>query len=307
MKSIPLALLAFCLATSPLLAGIDFKTTAPARDEPAVESKMPIPFEFDAEFAYLGSSDVARGYRELNDFDEIYSLVRFVYTPRIRIGILRLGGAYERFGFDFPAGAQVPDTLQAVSAVIGLDTQLSDSILLRFEASPGLYGTGDQLDGDTFNVPFLLGGTYIFSPDIQYVFGVSVDIDRKYPVIPGGGVRWHFASQWTLNAVLPTPRLEYEVNNNLMIFAGANLKGATFRTSDRFGDGSGDTRLNHAVLTYTEVRTGLGLKWKLSPEVSLSLEGGYMPYREFDYSRTEVRYHHEGGAPYGAISLNAAF
>ena len=140
--------------------------------------------------AYIADSEVARGARDVRDFDETYSLLRFVYTPRVKIGILRLGAAWERFGFGFPARVQLEERLQSVSAVVGLDTQFSDSILFRIEAQPGLYGTADDLDGETFNVPFIIGGTYIYSSDLQFVVGVSVNFNRQYPVFPGGGVRW---------------------------------------------------------------------------------------------------------------------
>ena len=30
-------------------------------------------------------------------------------------------------------------------------------------------------------------------------------------------------------------------------------------------------------------------------------QGGYVPWRQFDFHRTEVRDHHENGAPYGAL------
>jgi hypothetical protein len=61
------------------------------------------------------------------------------------------------------------------------------------------------------------------------------------------------------------------------------------------------------VLSYTEVRTGVGFEWKISPETKLSFEGGYVPWREFDFHRTNVRYHHEEGAPYGSVAFRAAF
>jgi hypothetical protein len=32
-----------------------------------------------------------------------------------------------------------------------------------------------------------------------------------------------------------------------------------------------------------------------------------VPYRNFDYHRADVRYRHENGAPYGAVSLRANF
>ena len=55
------------------------------------------------------------------------------------------------------------------------------------------------------------------------------------------------------------------------------------------------------------MRAGVGAEWKINSSLSLSLEGGYVPYRQFDYHRTEVRYHYESGAPYGALMLHAAF
>ncbi|MDQ3115763.1 MAG: DUF6268 family outer membrane beta-barrel protein [Verrucomicrobiota bacterium] len=291
---------------APLLAGDgkQMSTTDQMVEEPYVFSA-----EFTIEQAYLGGADVQRGNRTVDDFDEYYSNVSFVYTPRIKFGILRLGAQWERFSFGFPnGGEQLPNTLQAVNSIVGLDTKFSDSFLIRFEAQPGFYGTGfDRLDGDSFNIPFILGGTYIYSPEVQFVFGVGVNFQSRFPVLPGGGIRWKFAPDWTLNATLPTPRLEFEASRNLTLFAGADIKANTFRTDDRFGDTHGDTSLNSAWLSYQEVRAGVGATWKINSSLSLTLEGGYVPYRQFDYHRTEVRYHHESGAPYGAIMFRGAF
>lgn len=267
-----------------------------------------IPFEFEAEFTYVGDGTIEREQMQMRDFDETYSLVRAIYTPRIALGILRLGGTWERFGFGFQERGQVEDTLQSLSAVVGLDTQFSDSILVRIEAQPGLYGSRDHLDGDTFMIPFIVGGTYIVSSDFQIVLGASVNFDRQFPVFPGGGIRWRFGSQWVLNAVLPTPRIEFEMNQQVMFFIGGNLKGSTFRVDDTFGvREAGDPSLNNAVIDYTEIRVGLGAEIRVSPEFKLTFEGGYLPYREFDYHRTEVRYHHEEGAPYVSVAGRAAF
>jgi hypothetical protein len=264
--------------------------------------------EYVAEETYVGSGDVRRNSRKsVRDFDEHDSILHLVITPRIKPGVLRLGAEWERFSFGLPDGAPLPDTLQAVNLVIGLDTQLSDSILIRVEAQPGVYNTGFDDLSDDFNAPFIVGGTYIFSPNLQLVLGVSVNIERKYPVLPAVGIRWKMAPQWVLNAVLPTPRLEFEMNSGLALYAGANLKQTNYRVDDDFGDNTGNARLNHAVLTYTEVRTGVGIDWKISPVVTLTGEVGYQPYREFDFYRAHVRYHQDGGAPYGMISLHGAF
>jgi hypothetical protein len=264
--------------------------------------------EFVAEETYVGSGDVQRNsQKSVRDFDEHDSILHLVFTPRIKPGVLRLGAEWERFSFGIPDGAPLPDTLQAVNLVIGLDTQLSDSILIRVEVQPGVYNTGFDDLSDDFNAPFVAGGSYIFSPNLQLVLGVSVDIERKYPVVPAAGIRWKMASQWLLDAVLPTPRLEFEMNGSLTLYVGANLKQANYRVDDDFGDNTGNARLNHAVLTYTEIRTGAGIDWKISPVVTLTGEVGYQPYREFDFYRADVRYHEDGGAPYGMISLHGAF
>jgi hypothetical protein len=269
-------------------------------------SRFSLSGEYVIEGTYVGNGDVQRGPHVLRDFDESDILLRFVLTPRIKLGVLRLGAEWERFSFGFPDRAPLPDTLQAVSLVLGLDTQLSDSILLRFQAQPGFYGT-DHFESQDVNIPFVIGGTYIYSPDLQFVLGIGVDIDRKYPVLPGGGIRWKIARQWVLDAVLPSPRLEFLFNKDLTFYAGGTLREINFRVDDRFGTTRGIPRLNQAVLTYSEVRVGAGADWKISSVITLSAEAGYQPYRDFDFYRTDVRYHQDGGAPYGTVSVHGEF
>lgn len=262
--------------------------------------------EYSAEVTYVGEAAVSRGQRVVPDFDESDLILRFVSTPRTKIGVLRLGLEWERFSFGFPPLTALPNTLQSTNLVIGLDTQFSDSILARLELDPGVYGT-NNLDLDTLNVPILIGGTYIYRPDLQFVLGISMDFERKYPVLPGAGVRWKFHRQWVLNAVLPKPRIEFNAYKDLQLYVGANVKETNFRMDDRFGSSHGIPRLNNAVLTYSEVRTGIGFDWKLSPVVTLTAEAGYEPYRTFDFYRADVRYSEDGSAPYGMISLHGAF
>jgi uncharacterized protein DUF6268 len=273
------------------------------------ESLSHVPFEYTAEDAYVGEGDVQRGpNKKVSNFDENDSIVHLVFTPRTSLGVLRLGAEWERFSFGLPDDAALPDTLQSVSLVMGLDMQFSDSIIVRAEGQPGVYDTEfDNLGWNNFNFPFLIGGTYIYSPKLQLVLGVSVDVERKYPVIPAAGLRWKIAPQWLLDAVLPTPRLQFEMNKNVSLYAGANVKQTSYRVDEDFGNANGIPRLNHAILTYSEVRTGGGFDWKISSIVTFTGEVGYQPYRNFDFYRAEVGYHQDGGAPYGMISLHGAF
>ena len=300
-------LLCFCLASSPLLA--QSVNTPTAKDSPIVETepRAAFPFEFDAEYGYFGHGEVEREERTA-ELDEDYFSARFLYTPRLAFGILRLGAAYERFGFNYTdSPLELPGGLHSAVAVIGLDTKFSDSILVRIEMTPGLYSSGNEIDLDDFHMPVVIGGSYIYSDNLQFVFGVSIDYERDFPVLPGGGVRWRMGSQWVLNAVLPKPRIEFELLPEFTLYAGADVRGSTFRVRDDFGTERGDRSLNNAVLTYTEIRVGAGFEWKPAPQVRVGFEGGYLAYREFDYHRTEVRYHHEEGAPYAAASMRLAF
>ena len=269
----------------------------------------PLTGEYVAEGTYVGEGDVERNSRKrVEDLDEIDSDIRLVLTPRTKLGVLRLGAEWQRFSFGLPDGAQLPNTLQSFSAIIGLDMQFSDSIIVRAEAQPGLYNGGlGHLSWGDFNMPFLIGGTYIYSPNLQFVLGVGVDVERTFPVLPAAGVRWKIAPQWLLDAVLPTPRLQYEMNRDVSLYAGATVRDATFRVDDDFGDSHGIPRLNHAIITYIEIRTGAGFEWKISPNVTFTGEIGYQPYRNFDFYRADVTYHQDGGAPYGTISLHGTF
>lgn len=269
----------------------------------------PLTGEYVAEGTYVGEGNVERNSRKrVEDLDEIDSNIRLVLTPRTKLGVLRLGAEWQRFSFGLPEGAQLPNTLQSFSAIVGLDMQFSDSIIVRVEAQPGLYNGGlGHLSWGDFNMPFIIGGTYIYSPNLQFVLGVGVDVERTFPVLPAVGVRWKIAPQWLLDAVLPTPRLEYEMSRDLSLYAGATVRDATFRVDDDFGDSHGIPRLNHAIITYIEIRTGVGFEWKISPIVTVTGEVGYQPYRNFDFYRADVTYHQDGGAPYGMISLHGAF
>jgi hypothetical protein len=309
--SLRLAALCLLLAAAQAFAVQVETYSTSSKNVALVESESSLSFEFHVEATYAGDGDVQRGERgnlRINDFDESDARVHFILTPMTKIGVLRLGVQMERYSFGFPNNSAIPSDLHSTNLVLGLDTEFSDSFLIRIEAQPGFYGTDfDDFGQDTFNVPFLIGGTYIFSSNFQIVFGLGVDALRKYVVLPGGGIRWKFAPKWTLNAVVPTPRLEYEWNSNFLLYGGADIRATSYRVEKNFGTLRGNPALNHAAITYEEVRVGGGFDWKLTSAIKLSVEGGVIPYRNFDFHRTEVRYHQDGIAPYGMVALHAAF
>ena len=313
----PLFLLAgCCLLASSIHAGTDDKAVQPTTDNtppPAPEAApFSLPVEFDVSEAYVGSADVRRDRRD-SSLDEHNNLVRAVFTPRIPLGNLRLGAEWERYSFGFSDNAPLPNTLQEVNLIVGADFSLTNSILFRFEAQPGLYGTFfNHLTRGDFNVPFVLGGSYLYSDSLQFFVGVGVDLNRKYPAIPGVGFRWKVAPRLVIDAQLPTPRVEYDFTKSTTLFAGAEIKEDSFRVDEHFGDNHLDHRhderaLNRALVTFSEIRAGVGLTQRFSDSLTLTVDGGCQPYREFDFDRADARYRSDGLAPYGQIALHGAF
>ena len=93
--------LALFLLAGRTFAGNEFASSS-SNGPAASEADIPLSYEFDAEETYIGGSDVERGSRRIRDFTENNALVRFIFTPRVRIGILRLGAGFERYDFDVP-------------------------------------------------------------------------------------------------------------------------------------------------------------------------------------------------------------
>ena len=264
--------------------------------------------QFDTKFSLSSGLHTDLGHNRSGDVSGQYGLIRNVLSTRLGEGpLLRVGVEWQRFSFGLPDHAPLPNTLQSLTAVIGFDLQLFESWLVRIEAQPGFYSGSGEFAARDFNIPFIIGASYVASADLQWIIGVSVDVNRRIPVFPGVGVRWKFADQWVLNAVMPQPRLEYLWSKELTLYGGADLVGSTFRVSRDFGEAHGNTRLNRAVVDLLEIRAGLGASWKISSWLQADLETGCVAYRDFDYHRADQNYQSRGAATYGQLVIGAKF
>src|SRR5205085_5496435 len=116
--------------------------------------------------------------------------------------------------------------------------------------------------------------SYFVSEDLQLVAGASFDSARKYPFLPGAGLRWKFAERWVFNGILPAPRIEFTASKTLLLYVGADLREETYRVPSDFGRVQGDEKLNGAVLDDFELRIGAGALWQASKAVHVELEAG---------------------------------
>ncbi|KAB2646722.1 MAG: hypothetical protein DVB27_06285 [Verrucomicrobia bacterium] len=267
-----------------------------------------ISHQSDAEFSLTSSARTDLGHDRSGDVSGLSALIREVVSLPLGDGPqVRAGFDWQRFSFALPSRAPLPNTLQSLSAVVGLDLQLFDSWLVRIEAQPGFYSASGDLSARDFNVPFIIGGSYIASADLQWIVGVSVNVDRAIPVFPAVGVRWKFADRWVLNAVLPRPRLEFRRSKELTLYGGADLRSSSFRVSRDFGDTHGAPKLNRAVVDLTEIRAGVGASWKVSSWLAAEIEAGVVAYRNFDFHRADENYQSKAGAAYGQLVIGAKF
>ena len=268
---------------------------------------MTLSEELDAEYDFTGGATTLQGRRHVGSVDEHCADVKYVVSPQItRDLLLRFGAEWERFDFRTPLAATLPDTLQQVNAVLGCDYQIGDEWLTRLEVQPGIYGDFKDVNWRSFNVPLVLGAAYLKEADVQWFFGLRLDVRSQYPVLPAVGVRWKFADEWTLNLQFPRPRLEYDFDKQLQFYLGADIKAGTFIVNDHFGTDRGAPRLNHAALDYYEYRVGPGCAWKVLPTVTVEASGGYMLGRTWDFYEQHVHLTSRP-APYVQVACHAKF
>src|SRR5437899_9688676 len=80
------------------------------------------PAEYSFEETYAGEASVSRRPHHVQDFDESDTLLRLILTPRVKLGVLRLGFHSEQSYFGSTANAPLPNTLHSAATVIGIDT-----------------------------------------------------------------------------------------------------------------------------------------------------------------------------------------
>jgi hypothetical protein len=268
-----------------------------------------VSYEVDANYSFTGRQKMNFGSKHPGgSVSEQSGGVCAVVSPQVGEGLLlRIGADVENYAFSLSPNAPVPSTLQSANLILGFDWQLLDAWLLRVEAQPGFYGSYNNATADGFNIPITVGGVYFAGADLQWILGALINKDNFWPVVPAVGARWNFTEGWVLNAVLPSPKLEYTVAKGVVLYTGFDIKGGTFRTPGDFGTNRGNTALNNAVLDYYEVRAGAGTEWKVLQNVTLDLSAGFLPYRTFNYTRVGTNYESDGGAAYGQVSLSARF
>lgn len=263
----------------------------------------------------VGGSHVFGGATEFSgdsaDVSEWTAEMQYVaIMPLGSAAYFRAGVGYDSYWFLGAEGLPVPPSLQELNLVLGADVSLSDHWLMRVEVMPGIYSDFADVGPEDFNAPFNMGFTYLVSDRLQWAFGFQVNFMSDWPIVGGAGMRWQVSDYWTLNLMVPRPRIEYQAADGLTLFAGCEFRGGSFRVAEDFGEGLDREELNGGLIDYREYRTGAGLSWLAHQggglELSVDLQGGVAFGREFDFHRTSIDLDSDP-APYASIGAKAKF
>jgi len=211
----------------------------------------------------------------------------------------------DNFFFDQVTGEPIPSAVHTLHLNARVNWQLNAKWTVSGLLTPSLYRFEDVGQSDLG----IAGGimvAYQMKPSLALTLGGMVAPDSDVKVLPVLGVHWNINEHYTLDAGIPKTRLTYKMAADWKLYAGADLSGTTFRTSDEFAPAAAHTRYNDALATYRDVRLGVGTSYELTQGVRVEAEAGYSVYREIKYTHLDstVKFH---PAPYVRLGLTANF
>ena len=253
---------------------------------------------------YVFESDLNHG-GSLGQQDEIQSEIEYGHRIQLRGNTyLHLGFSYERYDFG-STKAPVPNHLQALAGVVGIDIMHGKDVGAFIEFRPGFYAQND-FGISSFDVPIALGRIFTLQPDKLYLFGgaYAAFLQGGQPVIPLLGVIWIPSDKVRLMGVLPEPKLIYSPTDKLNLWVGGQLVGGSFRT-DR-NDGIRPKKLSGTQVDFSDYRAGVGLTYAMTRNVKLDFAAGYSIQRHFAFHRAGENYRTDP-SPYVQLQMKAAF
>jgi len=269
--------------------------------------KVPVDI-VETETGYVFESDLNHG-GSFGKQDELQN--EFEYAHRFLLNgnlYLHLGLAYDRFDFG-NTRAPVPDHLQKMAGVIGIDYMHGKDLGAFLQFRPGFY-TEDHIGLESFDCPILIGRFFVLQPDKLYVLTAAYAsfLRGGLPVIPLVGVVWVPNEKVRLMGVLPEPRVIYSVSEQLDLWVGGELVGGAFRTDHHpeFNNIPHVDKLSGTQVDYYDYRAGVGATYSLTDQIDLDLGGGYAVQRSFNFHRAG-EYYRTDPAPYLRFEIKAKF
>ena len=305
MKNL-LCLLASCctfLALPSAGAGTEVDNKAVVAATQSTEETVPLDL-FKIESAYVFESDLNHG-GSFGQQSMIQNEIEYGHRFQLRGNFYaHLGFSYDRYDFG-STRAPVPNHLQSIAGVFGIDYMHGTDVGAFLQVRPGFYFQND-IGISSFDIPITLGRIFVVQDKKFYIFAGAYAsfLYGGFPVLPLAGIIWIPNDQWRLMALVPEPKLIYSPLKNLDLWIGGELVGGSFRT-DR-NDDIRPRKLNGTQVDFADYRAGVGLTCKMSSNVSFDLGAGVSISRQFDFGRAGETYRTDP-SPYVRLQMSAAF
>jgi hypothetical protein len=299
-----------CLRTAAFVVILISSARAGTEEESKVvaqtqASSEAVPLDlFKLEAGYVFESDLNHG-GSFGKQDEIQ--LELEYGRRVQLTgnyYLHLGVAYERYDFG-STDAPVPNHLQSIEGVVGVDYMHGDDVGAFLQVRPGFYFQ-NEIGISSFDVPISVGRIFVVQQDKFYILaGAYASFLRgNFPVLPLAGVIWIPSRQLRLMAVLPEPKLIYSPTSKLDLWVGGEFVGGSYRT-DR-NDDIQPRKLNGTQVDFTDYRAGVGFTYAVSKCLSVDVGAGCSIQRQFDFARAGEVFRTDP-SPYVRLQLKASF
>ena len=179
---------------------------------------------FKIQQSYVFESDLNHG-GSFGKQDEIQSEMEYGHRILLRGNTyLHLGFSYERYDFG-STSAPVPNHLQALAGVVGIDFMHGKDVGAFIQFRPGFYAQND-FGISSFDVPITVGRIFILQPDKLFLFAGAYAsfLQGGSPVIPLLGVIWIPNNKVRLMGVLPEPKLIYSPTDKLNLWVRSTCR-----------------------------------------------------------------------------------
>ncbi len=256
--------------------------------------------------AYVGGSSAKFNGQRRGDSDAFNFNVEA--GTRIPLGeewSLNVKLASDNFFFDQVAGDPIPSSVHTLRLNMRVNRQLNEQWTVSGLLMPSLYRF-ENVGQNDLGIAGGIMAMYRVTPSLTLKMGVLADPDSDIKLLPLLGVHWVINEHYSLDVGIPRTRLTYKVSSDWQIYAGADLSGTTFRSSDRLVSTPASSRYNDALANYRDVRLGVGTGTEITSGIRMEVEAGYSVYREIKYTHldTTVKFN---PAPYVRLGLTVKF
>jgi hypothetical protein len=291
------------VAGHPAWAGTEVADKAVVSNNQSTEERVPLDL-FKIESAYVFESDLNHG-GSFGKQSLIQNEIDYVHRIQLRGNwYAHLGFSYERYDFG-STSAPVPNHLQSIAGVVGIDYMHGSDVGAFLQLRPGFYFQND-IGISSFDIPITAGRIFVVEDKKFYIFlgAYAAFLRSGFPVLPLAGAIWIPNDQLRFMAVLPEPKLIYSPMKKLDLWVGGELVGGSFRT-DR-NDDIRPKKLNGTQVDFADYRAGVGLSYRMSSNIVFDLGGGFSISRQFDFGRAGETYRTDP-SPYVRLQMSAAF